>query len=208
MAALSAPPLRVLHFVDSLRVGGKERQTVELLKGLCQMPHVQLMVVTMGEEQFYVPEIQRIGIPLRYLIRKFRWDPFLFIRLGAVLKEVEPHILHTNSDMATFYAWPLTRLFGIKLVNGTIRNAFSGHGLRWQLQKFLLRLSDARVANSLAGLETRGFRLPGKGNYVIYNGFDMSRFDVARSRPSAEDMEHLDGKLAVVMVAEFSDYKD
>ena len=145
--------LRVLHLVDSLRVGGKERQVVELLKGLRSVKHVQLMVVTMGSEQFYVPDIQRLGIPLLYLVRKRRWDPMLFSRLWAILREFRPQILHTNSDMATFYALPLTKLRRIRLVNGTIRNAFSGRGFRWAVQKLLLRLSDARVANSNAGLE-------------------------------------------------------
>src|SRR5213083_2425092 len=141
MTTHSDKTLRVLHLVDSLRVGGKERQVVELLKGLRRVKHVELMVVTMGEEQFYVPDIQRLGIPLLYLIRKMRWDPFVFSRLSTILKEFQPHILHTNSDMATLYALPLTKLRGIKLVNGTVRNAFSHRGFRWEMQKLLLRLS-------------------------------------------------------------------
>jgi glycosyltransferase involved in cell wall biosynthesis len=198
----------VLHFVDSLRVGGKERQAVELLKGLCRIKHVQLMVVTMGEEQFYVPDIQRLGIPLVYLIRKLRWDPLIFSRLSGILKGFQPHILHTNSDMATFYALPLAKLRGIKLVNGTIRNAFSHRGFRWETEKLLLRLSDARVANSNAGLESRGFRQADRGNYVVYNGFDMGRFDSARTRGGSELNWGLAGKKAVGMIAEFSDFKD
>src|SRR5205809_7926021 len=67
--------LRVLHLVDSLRVGGKERQVVELLQGLHQFNDVQLMVVTMGQEQFYVPEIEKLQIPWVYLLRKVRCDP-------------------------------------------------------------------------------------------------------------------------------------
>ena len=207
MTAHSDKALRVLHLVDSLRVGGKERQVVELLKGLRSMKHVQLMVVTMGPEQFYVPDIQKLGIPLLYLVRNMRWDPTIFSRLSAILREFRPHILHTNSDMATFYALPLTRLRRIRLVNGTIRNAFSGRGFRWAAQRLLLRLSDARVANSNAGLESRGFRQTGKANYVIYNGFDMGRFESAKARSGGPDLR-LQGKQAVVMVAEFSDYKD
>ena len=207
MTTHSDKTLRVLHLVDSLRVGGKERQVIELLKGLRRVKHVQLMVVTMGTEQFYVPDIQRLDIPLLYLVRKMRWDPFLFGRLAAVLKEFKPHVLHTNSDMATFYAWPLTKLRGIKLVNGTIRNAFANRGFRWAMHKLLLRLSDARVANSIAGLESRGFSRTDKGNYVIYNGFDMGRFETARDRSASLNLG-FEGKRAVIMVAEFSDYKD
>src|SRR5688572_27851833 len=93
-------PLRVLHLLDSLRVGGKERQAVELLKGLRAVKNVELTVVTMGEEQFYVPDIERLGIPLLYLIRRTRRDPSVFRRLSAILRGFQPNILHTNSDMA------------------------------------------------------------------------------------------------------------
>ena len=51
---------------------------------------------------------------------------------------------------------------GIKLINGTVRNAFSGNGLRWQWHKLMLHLADARVANSKAGFVTRGIRHDGR----------------------------------------------
>ncbi len=200
--------LRVVYLVDSLRVGGKERQVVELLKGLRALKHVQPMVVTMGQEQFYVPEIRDLEIPLVYLLRKVRWDPLVFSRLYAILKDFRPHIVHTNSDMATFYALPLSRLRRIKLVNGTIRNAFRNRGFRWEMQKFLLWLSDARVGNSKAGLESRGLRQTGNGNYIIHNGFDMGRFEAAKAQGDRNVNLRVEGKKIVGMVAEFSDYKD
>src|SRR5437762_12524155 len=101
MTTHSDKTLRVLHLVDSLRVGGKERQVIELFKGLRRGKHVQLMVVTMGTEQFYASDIQRLDIPLLYLVRKMRWDPFLFGRLVAVVKEFKLHVLQTNNDMLT-----------------------------------------------------------------------------------------------------------
>src|SRR5438132_5197948 len=133
-------PLRILHFVDSLRVGGKERQTVELLKGLSRLSSVDSIVVAMGAEQFYVADIQKLGIPLFYLLRHMRWDPTVFPRLWRILRRFCPDIIHTNSEMAMSYAWPLARLRNIKLINGTIRNAFSGNGLRWGWHELMLHL--------------------------------------------------------------------
>ena len=101
--------LRVLHLLDSLRVGGKERQAVELLKGLSRLSSVESIVVTMGVEQFYVPDIKNLGIPLFYLMRKVRWDPTVLPRLWWILRQFRPHIIHTNSEMAMSYAWPLAR---------------------------------------------------------------------------------------------------
>jgi len=194
--------------VDSLRVGGKERQAVELIKGLCGANAVDMMIVTMGDEQFYVSDIQKLGVPLVYLLRRLRWDPAVFPRLWRILRDFRPDIIHTNSEMAMSYAWPLARLSGIKLINGTIRNAFSGSGLRWQWHKLMLRLADACLANSKAGFASRGLPVEGAGHYVIYNGFDMERFE-SRSANESEGLGFdLQGRKLVGMVAEFSDYKD
>src|SRR5258708_1013541 len=200
--------LQVLYLVDSLRVGGKERQVVELLKGLRLVKHLQLMVVTMGQEQFYVPQIRDLGIPLVYLVRQMRWDPFVFNRLYRILKDFKPHMVHTNSDMATFYALPLSKLQRIKLVNGAIRNAFSSRGFRWNMHRALLWLSDARVANSKAGFESRGLLARANGNYIIHNGFDMGRFEAVEAQGDRNLNLGVQGKKVVGMVAEFSDYKD
>jgi glycosyltransferase involved in cell wall biosynthesis len=201
-------PLRVLHLVDSLRVGGKERQTVELLKGLCRFSSVESMVVTMGAEQFYVSDIENLGVPLCYLLRKVRWDPTIFPRLWRIMHTFRPHIIHTNSEMAMSYAWPLARLMGTKVVNATIRNAFSGNGLRWKWHKLMLYLADARVANSKAGFASRRIRHDGPGNYVIYNGFDLHRFESCPSSNGEELGFNRNGRKVIGMVAEFSDYKD
>jgi len=201
-------PLRILHLVDSLRVGGKERQIVELLKGLCRSSSVESIVVTMGVEQFYVPDIQKLGIPLFYLVRHMRWDPTVFPRLWRIMRQFRPDIIHTNSEMAMSYAWPLARLMNIRIINNTMRNAFSGKGLRWRWHKLMLHLADARVANSKAGFASRGIPHDDPGNYVIYNGLDLDRFESSAS-PNGEKLAfHAKGRKVVGMVAEFSDYKD
>lgn len=201
-------PLRILHFVDSLRVGGKERQTAELVKGLCRLTSVESLVVTMGAEQFYVADIQKLGVSVCYLLRRVRWDPTIFSRLWHLMQQFRPDIIHTNSEMTMTYAWPLARLMGVKIVNGTIRNAFSGSGLRWRWHKLMLHLADARVANSKAGFTSRGIPHDGPRNYVIYNGLDLERFE-SRALHNGEKLGfHANGCKVVGMVAEFSDYKD
>src|SRR5947209_1960902 len=105
----TAPELRVLYLVDSLRVGGKERQLIEILKSLRGFSFVKPTVVTMGTEEFYVPEIRKLGIPLLYLIRRVRWDPTVFPRLLRILRQCRPHVIDTNSEMSMFYAWPWAR---------------------------------------------------------------------------------------------------
>jgi glycosyltransferase involved in cell wall biosynthesis len=200
-------PLRVLYLADSFRVGGKERQAVELLKGLRSLREVELMVVTMGEEQFYVPDLTNAGIPVRYLIRAVKWDPVIFWRLFRLLCEFRPDIVHTNSDLATFYALPLTKLRRSALVNGTLRGAMKVSGFRGLMRRCLLHLSPARIANSRAGLESVGLREDGARNFVVYNGFDLARLG-AVSKDMSGVLAKFGGARIVGMVAECSDYKD
>ena len=201
-------PLRVLYLVDSLRVGGKERQICELLKAFSAWNTLESIVVTMGTEQFYVPQIQELGIPLFYLLRRFRWDPTVFPRLFRIVRQFRPQIIYTNSEMAMSYAWPLARPLGIKVINATIRNAFSGQGLRWRWHQIMLAIADARIGNSEAGFLSRGLHHNSPGNYVIYNGIDTARFP-AHSSDRTRTFGFDWGKRKIVgMVAEFSDHKD
>jgi len=199
--------MRVLHFIDSLRVGGKERQLVELLKGLSQHSGVELLLVCMDDDDFYAAEVRRLPIRLEYLIRKTRWDPSIFWRFYHIVKTFRPEIIHTNSWMNTFYALPIAKLSGAKLIDGSIRNAFSSGGLRWKLEKVILSLSDYRLANSEAGLLSRGFTADSERNVVIYNGFDCSRVErIDKADPLCGIVT--DNRKIVGMVAEFSDVKD
>ena len=72
--------MKVLYYTDSLRLGGKERQLVELLKGL-KRRDVEVLLVCMDRGEFYEPDVKALSIPLKYLFRKMRWDPLVLRRI-------------------------------------------------------------------------------------------------------------------------------
>src|ERR1700733_6060768 len=166
--------MRIVYMTDSLRAGGKERQSVALLKGLAERG-VESLVVSMGSDRFFEESLRESVVRIEHLERKRRWDPGVFIQLDRLIRGFRPDLLHTNCWMTSFYAWPLGKLHAIPLVNGSIRNAFAQDGFRWQIERVLLKWSDARIGNSRAGFLSRGFRLDARGNYVIYNGYDFAR---------------------------------
>jgi len=137
-----------------------------------------------------------------------RWDAGLFYRLYQTIKQYRPHLIHTNGLMSSFYTMPLARVMGIPLINGAIRNAFPRGDLRWRMEKLLAKMADYRVANSYAGLRSRGFPEAEARNVVIYNGFDFSR--VQRVPPNEVPCRHVGpGRIKTVgMVAEFNRFKD
>ena len=59
--------MKILHFSDSLRAGGQERQLVDLIKGLSAYDDIKVELALMSKEQHY-NEINAIKIPIHYLI--------------------------------------------------------------------------------------------------------------------------------------------
>ena len=200
--------LRVLLCIDALGVGGKERQAVELIKGLTRHPELEPHVICLAADDFYLDQLTGATISVAFATRRMRWDIGLFHRLYRLIRRHRPHVIHTNGLISSFYTLPLARLMGIPLINGSIRNAFHRGNSRWRVERLLAKMSDYRVANSFAGLRSRGFSPSGARNVVIYNGFDFGRVEsfttneIPRRDPGDGRLKH------VGMVAEFNRFKD
>jgi len=200
--------MRVLLCIEALGVGGKERQAVELVKGLAGRPDIECRMICLDNNDFYLDEIARLAIPVDLTTRRVRWDVGLFYTLYRTIKHYRPHLIHTNGLMSSFYTLPIARLMHIPLINGSIRNAFSEGGFRWCLEKLLLKASDCRVANSYAGLWSRGFSEKESSNVVIYNGFDFSRVEPLTNNGNPSRHIRDSAIKTVGMVAEFNHFKD
>jgi glycosyltransferase involved in cell wall biosynthesis len=206
----SREPLRVLICIDSLGVGGKERQAVELIRGLAARgggPQIDFRVVCFDSDDFYLRDLTSVGIKVIFMPRRVRWDVSVIRKLQRLVDLYQPDAIHTNGLVSSFYALPAARLRRIPLINGSIRNAFARGGFRWRLERFLLELSEFRVANSYAGLRSRNLSEQCAKNLVIYNGFDFGRLDRSgvgpiRRPPAGEETKR------VGMVAEFNRFKD
>jgi len=196
--------LRILICIEALGVGGKERQAVELIKGLACLRDIECRVVCLATDDFYLSELANQAISVDFTTRRMRWDVSIFYKLYQTLARYSPHVIHTNGLMSSFYAMPLARLMSIPLVNGSIRNAFRDGDLRWRVEKLMAQMSDYRVANSYAGLRSRGFDVADARNIVIYNGFDFSRVE----RFTAAESSRNGCRKTVGMVGEFSRLKD
>lgn len=198
--------MRLLFFIDGLGTGGKERQVVELLKGLSRNGKYEVELACTEPDDFYLSDVEKLGIPVHFLTRSFRWDPSVLLRFYNLVRKFNPHIIHTCGLVPSFFAIPVAKYMSIPLINGSIRNAFASGNLRWKLEKFLLTFSDFVVANSKTGLTCRGLQ-ESKTHFVIYNGFDFPRIEQAIFNQKSVYTPP-GNKKVVGMVAEFSDYKD
>jgi teichuronic acid biosynthesis glycosyltransferase TuaC len=200
--------VRVLICIDSLGAGGKERQVVELVKGLARSTDLECTVTSLESDVFYLDDLAGLGIPVEFGLRRMRWDFGVFWRLYRSIRRYRPHVIHTFDAMSSFYALPIAKRMHIPLINASIRNAFSRGGFRWSLERLLLKLSDYRVANSYAGLRSRGFADTDTKNFVITNGFDLSRVERTSAKSNSELPFPAENTKTVGMVAGFSRHKD
>lgn len=128
-------------------------------------------------------------------------------KVSQLAGKFDPQLVHTNGLVSTFYCLPFAKRRRVPLINGSIRNAFAGGGVRWSFEKLLLRFADYRVANSQAGLRSRSLSPNDSKNCVIYNGFDFARIQRLNYGESAKTPVQNATRI-VGMVAEFNRYKD
>ena len=200
--------MKILHFTNSLRAGGKERQLVELCKGLAQEKSITCKLATMSGDDHYNAD-SKLGIKIYYLIRKSRKDATILFKLYKLCKKVKPDIIHTWDSMTSVYAFLISKLVGSKFLNGMIRivppqlKLFSKNGIR---AKLTFPFSDVVLSNSYAGLAA--FNSPPQKSICIHNGFDFSRIEDLPDHKFVKVRFRIDTDKVVGMVASFSNYKD
>ena len=216
-------PLRVLHFIDNLGPGGKERQLVELLKGLEAGLDIGLnagpgadpgprggcdsCVVSMTEGVFYTELLALQRVTLRSLIRRSRKDWRAFAQFYREVREFAPDVIVAWDHMTAIYAVPAALWAGVPLVNAMIRDAPDRLSwTAWSRARLSFPFCRLIVANSQAGLDAYGVR--GAKARVIANGIDASRLHGLEETRAVRQRLGLGDALIVGMVSTFRPWKD
>ena len=200
--------MRVVHIIESLGSGGKERQLVELLKGHSKLPGLECELIIMSNDIHY-NHIDNLDLPVHIMTRNLRKDPSVFFRLFRLLRDRKYDILHSWGTMCSIYSLPAVLILKIKFVNGFLRNAppkLSINDRLWIACKLTFTFSDAIVANSKAGL--KAYNAPSKKSHYIYNGFDLNRIENLPDPTLVKKKYHVNTEFVIGMVASFSERKD
>jgi glycosyltransferase involved in cell wall biosynthesis len=182
----SGDPVRVLHVITGLGVGGAESMLASLVGA--RAPELEQSVVSLLPNGFHAPRIRANGTP----VMELRLDsptlaPRELLRLAALVREKRPHVLQ-----GWMYHGNLAALAVAKL-SGRRRQTCVAWGIRCSdrdpaTESFQLRAvirlgaqmagwSDVLIANSDAGLayhEQLGYRSPRQ--LVVHNGIDTARY--------------------------------
>lgn len=213
-------PLRVLHVITGLDIGGAEGMLSALVTS--PDPDLEHHVVSLKSGGFHGAALREAGIGLDELgLAPRRPDPRALWRLAGLIRDLRPDIVQGwlyHGDLAALLGLALsgrrrmTRLaWGVRCSN--LDMAAYGRGLRF-VQAACARLSrhpDIVIANSQAGLAAHlalGYRP--RRTAVIYNGIAIERFapDPAR-RAELRRSLGIDERAAVVAhVARLDPMKD
>lgn len=200
--------IKVLQLIGSLTAGGKERQFVELLKGLSKQKGINCEVVIMSKEIHY-KELFNLNIKINYLIKKWKIDFRLLCELYRLCKEVNPDVIHTWDNTSTIYAIPIAKILNIRLLNGSIRGAFKNikkFSKVWLMRRVFTIFSHLTVANSYAGLKCYNV-ISTKGS-CVYNGFDFGRIKNIKNKKDIKSKYNIRTDRIVGMVAGFRENKN
>jgi glycosyltransferase involved in cell wall biosynthesis len=200
--------MRILFVIDRLGYGGKERQLIELLKGLKRRENIQFRSVILSDNIYY-SYVRELESKIDVLKRKIPHDPRILIKLYKICKEFQPDIIHSWESMCSVYAVPVAKILGVKFINGMIRNAHSKlkpFGSAWIRARLTFPWSDVILANSYAGLKS--FNVPSHKGYCIHNGFDLRRLKKLENGELIRKKFQIHTPKVVGMVARFHARKD
>lgn len=190
--------LNVCLLVNDLRIGGAERQLVELARGL-DKERFRVVVATVYPGQPLEDELRGVpGVDLVTAGRRGKFDPTTPFALAALFRREQIDIVQPFLTPATTFA-----LIGALLARTPVKVVTERCGLRLNahfannayrfLEDRLTRFADAVVANSGAGAEyvlSRG--IAREKVRVIYNGVAPERV-----RTSLAERDELRAKLGV-----------
>jgi len=200
--------MKILHLIDSLSSGGKERQLVEVLKFFSRQNEIYCHLVVMSDDIHYT-YLDDLGIKIYKVLRKSKKDISVFLTLYRIAKELNPKIIHSWSSMCSVYALPAVKILGIKFVNGFLRNAppnLKVTDKEWIRAKLTFPFSDIIAANSIAGLKT--YKVPANKSVCLHNGFDFARIEGLDAIETVRKRFDIKTRHVVGMVATFSENKD
>ena len=185
--------INLLFIINGLRLGGMERQLVEIIKGLAGTA-IKTHLVVLNTVGAYSEIVQKyLEEPVIYLDRRKHKIPTTILTLNSYTRDRNIDIIHIQDSYSCYYALPVVKYNRLPIINGMIRHAGVSKGLEYFIERWLLRKSNIIIANSKAGLDF--YRI--KKGHVMYNLIDKSRF--YKTRGTLQD---------IVMNANFHHMKD
>lgn len=170
--------MKVLHLISGGDTGGAKTHVLSLIKELSR--HISVTVVCFMEGDFY-REGQELGLDIRLIPQKRRYNLRVIRRLRSIISEEGFDVLHCHGARANFLAALLKRCVRIPSITTMhsdykldFQDSFYKNFFYTALNSWALKSFDYYIAVSDSFkdmLVSRGF--PAESIYVVYNGIDF-----------------------------------
>lgn len=175
-------PVRVLHVIDSLDLGGAQTVLANLI-GAMDRGRFEVEVAVMHGRGVFWDDFARLHIPVHSL-SPHKWLPLYLLSLVALILSRRPRIVHCHLFGSNWIAKPLASLLGVPV---RIAHDHCNDALRYE--RPLVRWIDtvtSRVSSHICAVSasTRDFlieheRIDPDRVTLVTNGIDLSRFTPA-----------------------------
>jgi glycosyltransferase involved in cell wall biosynthesis len=204
-------PLRVLHIVTNLGIGGAERLVVSAARGLPR-DRFESVICCLTDRGPLAADAEAAGVTV-HCVNAFPGlsNPQAFTRLLRIVGSVQPAIVHTHLQAPNLYGRLAACLSRVPIVVATEHNVYANKARRYiAVERVLARTTSALIAVSseVQQFQSRQLRIPLSRIRVIRNG-------VAAPEATAEGVGALmkrvgqpaDGVIRVATVASLTEKK-
>lgn len=182
---MNTSPVRVLHVIDSLDLGGAQTVLSNLI-GAMDRERFEVEVAAMHGRGVFWDDFTRLGIPVHSLSPR-KWLPLYLPALAALILTRRPRIVHCHLFGSNWIAKPLAALLGVPV---RIAHDHCNDALRYE--RPLARWIDT-VTNRLSShicavsTSTRDFlieqeRIDPALVTLVTNGINLSKFKPAAAK--------------------------
>jgi glycosyltransferase involved in cell wall biosynthesis len=175
--AKTGRPLRVMHVVPQLDLGGMEQLVVELARH-ADRAHHRLHFVCLGPRGPLADDIESCGWPVTSLGQGTGLHLGSVLRLAGLFRRWRADVVHTHNNAPLLYATPAARLAGVAGVVHTRHGRSSRAGPRqtaavrlvsYLADRVVCVSHDARELSARQGIARRKLA-------TLWNGIDLTRF--------------------------------
>lgn len=188
-------PIRVLHLIDSLSMGGAERLLLGLAERIDQQRfEIHVCSLHVLRSNALQPEFDRLKLPLYVVGAKRLADPKAVMAVVRYVREHEIDIIHTHLLAADIVGRIVGRIAGRPVIS-TLHNVPYQYDRESWPRRTLARLTTRYLATKLIAVARcvqQGFvkewRIPASRIATIHNAVPMEHYlSIPPGRPTAAD---------------------
>jgi glycosyltransferase involved in cell wall biosynthesis len=179
-------PLRIVHLVASLEIGGLERLVVDLAREQRESGH-EVSICCLYRRGPFAEEAEAAGIPVTCFNKTDGIHPGVFFRLTQKLRQNHPDVVHTHNTLVHHYGALAAKLVGVSVVINTCHGLVNSRAKAERIFLATLPLTHAvcMVSDSTRQLLVDRCYIPQRKTAVILNGIATERFTERPARPDS-----------------------